>query len=114
MNNYLQHIDEKTDVNNYDSSTRLLFIVLFFFGHILFYYASYVKYKNITYEDDEISTNVFEEPHQEEEVNELDFALPERPQGYEIDVSFNAFNKILFEYDPEYYRYINNIEDDID
>jgi hypothetical protein len=71
MNNYLQHIDEKTDVNNYDSSTRLLFIVLFFFGHILFYYASYVKYKNITYEDDEISTNVFEEPHQEEEVKQI-------------------------------------------
>jgi hypothetical protein len=71
MNNYLQHIDEKTDVNNYDSSTRLLLIVLFFFGHILFYYASYVKYKNITYEDNEISTNVFEEPSsQEEEVKQ--------------------------------------------
>ena len=59
MNNYLQHID-------YDSSTRLLLIVLFFFGHILFYYASYVKYKNLTYENDEIPTNVFEEPVQEE------------------------------------------------
>jgi hypothetical protein len=70
MNNYLQHIDEKTDVNNYDSSTRLLFIVLFFFGHILFYYASYIKYKNLTDEDDEISTNVFEEPSQEEEVKQ--------------------------------------------
>jgi hypothetical protein len=70
MNNYLQHIDEKTDVNNYDSSTRLLFIVLFFFGHILFYYATYIKYKNLTDEDDEISTNVFEEPSQEEEVKQ--------------------------------------------
>jgi hypothetical protein len=66
MNNYLQYTDEKTDVNNYDTSTRFLFIVLFFFGHILFYYASYIKYKNLTDEDDEISTNVFEEPPQEE------------------------------------------------
>ena len=33
---------------------------------------------------------------------------------YEINVSFNEFNKILFEYDSEYYRYINNIEDDIE
>ena len=64
MNNYLQYTHEKTDVNNYDTSTRFLFIVLFFFGHILFYYASYIKYKNLT--DDEISTNVFEEPLQEE------------------------------------------------
>jgi len=33
---------------------------------------------------------------------------------YEINVNFNEFNKILFEYDSEYYRYINNIEDDIE
>ena len=32
---------------------------------------------------------------------------------YEINVSLNEFNKILFEYDNNYYRYINNIEDDI-
>ena len=32
---------------------------------------------------------------------------------YEINVNFNEFSKILFEYDPEYYKYINNIEDDI-
>ena len=32
---------------------------------------------------------------------------------YDINVNFNEFNKILFEYDSEYYRYINNIEDDI-
>ena len=32
---------------------------------------------------------------------------------YDIDISFNDFSKILFEYDPEYYKFINNIEDDI-
>ena len=32
---------------------------------------------------------------------------------YDINVSLNEFNKILFEYDNEYYRYINNIEDDV-
>jgi hypothetical protein len=32
---------------------------------------------------------------------------------YEINVNFNEFSKILFEYDSEYYRYINNIEEDI-
>jgi len=32
---------------------------------------------------------------------------------YEIDLSYTEFSKILFEYDPDYYRYINNIDDDI-
>jgi hypothetical protein len=32
---------------------------------------------------------------------------------YEVDVSLNEFSKILFEYDPDYYRFINNIESDI-
>ena len=32
---------------------------------------------------------------------------------YEVNVSFNEFSKILFEYDPDYYRFINNIESDI-
>ena len=32
---------------------------------------------------------------------------------YEINVNFNEFSKLLFEYDSEYYRYINNIEDDV-
>jgi hypothetical protein len=32
---------------------------------------------------------------------------------YDINVNLNELNKILFEYDNEYYRYINNIEDDI-
>jgi len=32
---------------------------------------------------------------------------------YDINVNFNEFSKILFEYDSEYYRYINNIEEDI-
>ena len=32
---------------------------------------------------------------------------------YEVNVSFNEFSKILFEYDSDYYRYINNIEEEI-
>ena len=32
---------------------------------------------------------------------------------YEVDVSLNEFSKILFEYDPDYYRFINNIESDV-
>jgi len=67
MNNY----DEQINGINYDdNSSRLLFIALFFFSHILFYYASYIKYKNLTYEDDEILTPVFEEHVQEEAVKE--------------------------------------------
>jgi hypothetical protein len=66
MNNYHENIDQIIAGNNNDTVNRLLFIVLFFFGHILFYYTSYKNYKNITYEDDEISINVFEEPLQEE------------------------------------------------
>lgn len=71
MNNYdeqhiEQNIDEYINGNNYDTTTRLLFIVMFFFGHILFYYASYSKYKNITYEDDEILTPESEKSIQEE------------------------------------------------
>jgi hypothetical protein len=31
---------------------------------------------------------------------------------YEIDVNINEFSKILFEYDNDYYRFINNIESD--
>lgn len=31
---------------------------------------------------------------------------------YTIDVNINEFSKLLFEYDNDYYRYINNIEDD--
>ena len=75
MNNYDQLIDEKTDVNNYDTSSGLLFIIVFFFTHILFYYASYIKYKNLTYEDDEILKPTSEEPLNlksvQEEVNPL-------------------------------------------
>jgi len=63
MNNY----DEQINGINYDTTTRLLFIALFFFSHILFYYARYSKYKNLTYEDDEILTPIFEEAAQEEE-----------------------------------------------
>ena len=71
MNNYdeqhiEQNIDDYINGNNYDNINKLLFIILFFFGHILFYYASYNKYKNLTYEDDEILTPTFEEPLQEE------------------------------------------------
>jgi len=32
---------------------------------------------------------------------------------YEININYNAFNKILFEYDNDYYRYVNNIETDM-
>lgn len=32
---------------------------------------------------------------------------------FEIDINYNDFNKLLFEYDDEYYRYINNIDNDI-
>jgi len=32
---------------------------------------------------------------------------------YEIDLNYTEFSKVLFEYDPAYYRYINNIDDDI-
>jgi len=32
---------------------------------------------------------------------------------YDINISLIEFSKILFEYDPEYYKYINNIEEDI-
>ena len=32
---------------------------------------------------------------------------------YDINVSFNEFSKILFENDPDYYRFINNIEEDV-
>ena len=32
---------------------------------------------------------------------------------YDINISLIEFCKILFEYDPEYYKYINNIEEDI-
>jgi hypothetical protein len=32
---------------------------------------------------------------------------------YEFNININEFSKILFEYDPEYYRFINNLEDDI-
>ena len=67
MNNY----DEQINGIKYDdNSSRLLFIALFFFSHILFYYASYIKYKNLTYEDDEIFGHVFEEHVQEEAVKE--------------------------------------------
>jgi hypothetical protein len=66
MNNY----DEQINGINYDTTTRLLFIALFFFSHILFYYARYSKYKNLTYEDDEILTPIFEEAAQEEEVKQ--------------------------------------------
>jgi len=72
MNNYdEQHIEQNIDHyingNNYDASTRLLFIALFFFGHILFYYAIYSKYQTLTYEDDdEILTSKSEESVQEE------------------------------------------------
>jgi hypothetical protein len=66
MNNY----DEQINGINYDSINKLLFIALFFFSHILFYYASYSKYKNLTYEDDEILTPTFEEHVQEEEVKQ--------------------------------------------
>ena len=31
---------------------------------------------------------------------------------YEVDVNINEFSKILFEYDNDYYRFINNIESD--
>jgi len=63
MNNY----DEQINGINYDTTTtRLLFIIIFFFSHILFYYASYIKYKNLTYEDDEILTPAIEGPLQEE------------------------------------------------
>ena len=67
MNNY----DEQINGINYDTTTRLLFIALFFFSHILFYYARYSKYKNLTYEDDEILTPIFEEAAQEEEEEEV-------------------------------------------
>ena len=65
MNNYDEHIDQHMAENNCHIANRLLFIALFFFGHILFYYASYIKNKNLIDEDDEISTPVFEEPLQE-------------------------------------------------
>ena len=32
---------------------------------------------------------------------------------YEINTNINEFSKLLFEYDPEYYRFINNLDDDI-
>jgi hypothetical protein len=32
---------------------------------------------------------------------------------YEVNVSFNEFSKILFEYDSDYYRFINNIEEEV-
>ena len=32
---------------------------------------------------------------------------------YEINTNINEFSKVLFEYDPEYYRFINNLDDDI-
>ena len=32
---------------------------------------------------------------------------------FEIDINYNDFNKLLFEYDNEYFRYINNIDNDI-
>ena len=66
MNNYDQHIDQHMAENNCHTANRLLFIALFFFGHILFYYASYIKNKNLTDEDDEILIPAFEEPIQEQ------------------------------------------------
>jgi hypothetical protein len=73
MNNYdeqhiEQNIEEYIDGNDYDSINRLLFIALFFFGHILFYYTSYIRNKNLIDEhddDDEISRSSLEEPLQE-------------------------------------------------
>ena len=32
---------------------------------------------------------------------------------YEVNVNFNEFSKILFEYDSDYYRFINNIEEEV-
>jgi hypothetical protein len=79
MNNYYGNIDG----NNYDSINKLLLIVIFFFGHILFYYASYKKYKYLTYEDNEIFTSELEEslitePIKEESTPQLQLPYEEK------------------------------------
>jgi len=99
MNNYdEQHIEQNIedyidgnnydsinyDSINYDSTTRLLFIIMFFFGHILFYYASYSKYQTLTYkdddddDDDEILTPAIEETLQEEVKQPLNVPYEEK------------------------------------
>ena len=79
MNNYYGNIDG----NNYDSINKLLLFVIFFFGHILFYYASYKKYKYLTYEDNEIFTSELEEslitePIKEESIPQLQLPYEEK------------------------------------
>ena len=32
---------------------------------------------------------------------------------YDINISMNEFCKVLYEYDPAYYRFINNLDDDM-
>jgi hypothetical protein len=58
MNNYDENMYQDVPGNNNDTVSRLLFIALLFFGHILFYYTSYIKYKNLTSDDDEMLTHV--------------------------------------------------------
>jgi hypothetical protein len=52
MNNYNQQIDE----NNYSTVNRFLFIIIFFFGHILTYYCIYTKYSFSPDENEELSS----------------------------------------------------------
>jgi len=56
MNNYNEQIDE----NNYNIVNRLLFIIIFFFGHILTYYCIYNKYSFSPDENEELTSTSHE------------------------------------------------------